>query len=556
MTDPNRPLPYADDVETIPVDEAEDIQQVIQALELILARSQAKSGQFRADVHVKTHGYAQGELRVLPNLPDELAQGLFGHDGVYPAVVRFSNAASQAQFDAVPDGRGMAIKVLGVEGDVVLADEQRGPAQDFVMINHPVFFARNVKDYLRLEQVLVQADDKPLATLQAGLTGGDWNPLHWHWREMLAVAQIAGQIPAHPASITYFSMAPIRFGNFVAKYRAKPAGDRHESYLALVQRLASQTDAMRLALEETLDTQEVLFEFQVQLRTSEQTMPIEDATVEWPETRVPVSNGRPPFTAAPKDRAAAAARRLPEPLVQRLACARRTSSLGRYQPRPPPGLRPLLRLASSTSRGEVAGAAEHRRSLLSPNKYVSDHRLRYRQVSHETLFHLASVTSGVRHHGVSCSGTASSRDEATDRTDSHCAEWAIGRNHPSRRDVGGANRHAPTDEVLCRQRLELHFVPSEERDRPEGRHVSSELPRPIQRGRRVSSESSRSKTGAELLHAQLQRSAPAAGQQTVRRHHRLYHLAVGRRGPANECQDSPRSERCTSIGDEAGVRQR
>jgi hypothetical protein len=27
------------------------------------------------------------------------------------------------------------------------------------MINHPVFFARNVKAYLRLEQVLVQADD-------------------------------------------------------------------------------------------------------------------------------------------------------------------------------------------------------------------------------------------------------------------------------------------------------------------------------------------------------------------------------------------------------------
>jgi hypothetical protein len=173
MTNANWPLPYADGVETIPVDEAEDIQRVIQALELILARSQAKSGQFCADVHVKTHGYAEGELRVLPNLPDELAQGLFGHDGVYTAVVRFSNAASQSQPDAIPDGRGMAIKVLGVEGDVVLADEQGGPTQDFIMINHPVFFARNVKDYLRLEQVLVQADDNALATLGGALTGGD-----------------------------------------------------------------------------------------------------------------------------------------------------------------------------------------------------------------------------------------------------------------------------------------------------------------------------------------------------------------------------------------------
>lgn len=287
MTNANRPLPYAGDVESIPVDEADDIQRVVQALKLILARSQAKSGQFRADVHVKTHGYAQGELRVLPNLPEELAQGLFEHDRVYSAVVRFSNASSQAQPDAIPDGRGMAIKVLGLAGDMVFVDEQSGQSQDFVMINHPVFFARNVKDYLRLEQVLAHADDSSLATLQGALTGGDWNPLHWHWREMLSVARIAGQLPAHPASNTYFSMAPIRFGKYVAKYRAKPAGDRLDSYLDLVKRLGTQADAMRLALEETLRMQEVLFEFQVQLRTSEQTMPIEDASVEWPEGESP-----------------------------------------------------------------------------------------------------------------------------------------------------------------------------------------------------------------------------------------------------------------------------
>jgi catalase len=287
MNNANRPLPYADDVESIPADEADDIQRVVRALELILARSQAKSGQFRADVHVKTHGYAHAELRVLPNLPDELAQGLFEHDGVYQAVVRFSNAASQVQADAFPDGRGMAIKVLAVEGDMVLVDEQRGRTQDFVMINHPVFFARNVKDYLRLEQVLVQADDSSLATLQGALTAGDWNPLHWHWREMLTVARIAGHLPSHPASNTYFSMAPIRFGKYVAKYRSKPAGDRHDSYLDLVKLLGAKVDAMRLALEETLRTQEVLFEFQVQLRTSERTMPIEDAGVEWPESESP-----------------------------------------------------------------------------------------------------------------------------------------------------------------------------------------------------------------------------------------------------------------------------
>ncbi len=287
MSDSNLPLPYSDDVETVPTDEVDDIQRVLQTLETILARSQAKSGEFRADVHVKTHGYARGEFRILPNLPEKLAQGLFERDSVYTAVVRFSNAASQAQPDAIPDGRGMAIKVLNVEGAILVAKEQQDQTQDFVMINHPVFFARNVKDYLRLEQVLAQADDNSRATLQGALTGGDWNPLHWHWREMLAVARIAGQLPAHPASNTYFSMAPIRFGSYVAKYRAKPAGDRQDSYLDLLTRLGSQADAMRLALEETLRTQEVLFEFQVQLRTSEQSMPIEDASVEWSESQSP-----------------------------------------------------------------------------------------------------------------------------------------------------------------------------------------------------------------------------------------------------------------------------
>jgi catalase len=281
------PLPYTSSVENIPSDEAEDTQRVIEALQAILSQTQAKSGQFRADVHVKTVGYAQGEFQVVPNLPAELAQGLFEHAGTFSAIVRFSNGASQAQPDALPDARGMAIKVLGVEGTTELIDSQRGPSQDFVMINHPVFFAKNVKDYLRVEQVLAEADSNALSKLKEIVTGGDWNPLHWHWKEMLAVAGIAGHLPAHPASNTYFSMAPIRYGNYVAKYRVQPVGHRQDTYFELLKRLGTESDALRLALEETLRTEEVRFDFQVQLRTSESTMPIEDPTVLWREEESP-----------------------------------------------------------------------------------------------------------------------------------------------------------------------------------------------------------------------------------------------------------------------------
>lgn len=281
------PIPYADSVEVPPSDEAEDIRLAVEALEKILQHSRQNSGEFRRDVHVKSHGSAAGEFRVLPNLPAELAQGLFAQERAFTAVVRFSNSASQPQPDFLPDGRGLAIKVLEVEGDRLDSEVSGARTQDFVMVNHPVFFAGNVKDFLRFEQVLAAAKDEKLATVKEALTGGDWNPLRWHWREALTAIQIAGHLPAHPASSTYYSMAPIRFGNYVAKYRARPAGDLPGSWLDLVTRLGKQPNALRLMLEETLRMQQVLFEFQVQLRTSDETMPVEDASVQWPESESP-----------------------------------------------------------------------------------------------------------------------------------------------------------------------------------------------------------------------------------------------------------------------------
>jgi len=280
-------LAYADDVECIPPDEADDIRQAIQALEKILRQSREQSGQFRSDVHVKSHGCAAGEFRVLPNLPAELAQGLFGKERTYSAVVRFSNSASQPQPDFIPDGRGMAIKVLEVEGERLASEVSGARTQDFVLVNHPAFFAANVKDFLRFEQILAAGKGEKLAVVNDALTGGNWNPLHWHWREALTALQIAAQVPAHPASNTYFSMSPFRFGKYIAKFRARPTNALPGSLIEHMKRLGGQPDALRTMLEETLRSQQLLFEFQVQLRTSIQTMPVENAMVVWPESESP-----------------------------------------------------------------------------------------------------------------------------------------------------------------------------------------------------------------------------------------------------------------------------
>lgn len=281
------PIPYSDDVELRPADEADDIRQAITALRKILECTRGPAGNERGDIHVKTHGCATGEFRVLPNLPAELSQGLFAEEQTFSAVLRFSNSALRPQADVVPDGRGMAIKLFEVAGKRLEADDNDAPTQDFILVNHPVFFAASVKDFLRLEQAFAAGKEERLTAARDALTRGDWNPMNWHWREALTALQIAGHLPSHPAALTYYSMTPIRFGRYVAKYRVRPLGELPSSILDLVTRLGTDPDAMRLMLEQTLAEQHLLFEFQVQLRTSAEAMPVEDATVEWPESQSP-----------------------------------------------------------------------------------------------------------------------------------------------------------------------------------------------------------------------------------------------------------------------------
>ena len=110
-------------------------------------RAEAKNGLARRDAHAKAHGCVQAEFRVLDNLPEEVRVGIFGETRAYPAWIRYSNGSGKIQDDSVGDGRGMAIKLMGVE-------RSDSGTQDFVMINHPVFFVRNAADYVEFQKAL------------------------------------------------------------------------------------------------------------------------------------------------------------------------------------------------------------------------------------------------------------------------------------------------------------------------------------------------------------------------------------------------------------------
>lgn len=110
----------------------------------------------RRDAHGKHHGVVRAEFTVEPNLPPELAIGIFRAPRTYKAWIRFSNGEGAPKPDAVKDGRGMAIKVCGVEGKKLLEDEADATTQDFLLISHHSFFIRTLRDYVELFETLAR----------------------------------------------------------------------------------------------------------------------------------------------------------------------------------------------------------------------------------------------------------------------------------------------------------------------------------------------------------------------------------------------------------------
>jgi catalase len=96
--------------------EAATTAALIETLEGIQRTVQQDSGHAERAVHAKSHGILRGELRVFAGLPETLAQGLFAHEGDYPVILRFSTLPDVLD-DRVSTPRGLALKVIGVEGE-------------------------------------------------------------------------------------------------------------------------------------------------------------------------------------------------------------------------------------------------------------------------------------------------------------------------------------------------------------------------------------------------------------------------------------------------------
>ena len=291
-------VPYTPEVETLDPNLDDLLVRIIAFWEKLVTASPTVEGSGRAvrGAHAKTLGVAKAEVEILRDVPAAYAQGIYATPGHHDAVLRFSSASNHLG----PDGHlgpvlGGALKIFDVDGAKLVDDEPDSTTFDYVLKNSPVFVANTARHYLVLQEV-GNDSGKYLARGKAGfhdlladlLTGkGTFERSDWAWEEMLAFAKAAQTPLRNPLLSTFWSMAAMRHGDYVAKVRIAPTAENAEHAIHHDVDLSIGPDVFGPMLIDELQAGAFDFDLQVQLCTDLELMPVNQATVEWPEKLSP-----------------------------------------------------------------------------------------------------------------------------------------------------------------------------------------------------------------------------------------------------------------------------
>ena len=284
----SNPVRYDSSVETIPPDEAETIGALEEQFRIILDTTSKDYGHAVRAVHAKGHGIARGTFTVHAGLPPELAQGLFATPGAHEAILRLSTNAGDILDDSIDLPRGLALKVLGVEGER-LPGSTDDTTQDFVLVNGPAFAAPTPKAFLANLKLLAKTTDRAEGAkkLLSGLFRAAESALEAVGGQSSLLTTLGGAKPVHPLGATYYSQTPFRYGDHIAKFSLVPVSPVLKDLADATIDASGRPDAIRENVREALIEQGGVWEFRVQLCTDLENMPIEDPTVVWDETASP-----------------------------------------------------------------------------------------------------------------------------------------------------------------------------------------------------------------------------------------------------------------------------
>ncbi len=235
-----------------------------------------KNGLRISDVHVKQHACLRAVFKVSNDINEKFRFGVFEEPGKeFATWMRYSNGSPKVEADYTKGGRGLAIKLMGVEGERVLENDS-SKTQDFLLANNPVFFVKNILDYPSFFQAVNSGSLCQVLTYF----------FPWRWHEGMNFMR-GRTVIRNPLEAIYYSQMAYRLSDAnnitdykTVKYSVRPAPHVSQT---LVSGDPKSPNLLREAAVATLKAQDVVLEFGVQERTDPASMPTDDASIEWDE---------------------------------------------------------------------------------------------------------------------------------------------------------------------------------------------------------------------------------------------------------------------------------
>ncbi|MBB5693346.1 catalase family protein [Muricoccus pecuniae] len=285
---PTDPLRYEPGLEHPEPAEGETTRELVETMRGIVETTFKDYGYPVRSVHAKSHGFLRGEIEVLGGLPPALAQGLFARPGRFPVVMRFSTNPGDLLDDSVSVPRGLALKVVGVEGERLPGAEGQA-TQDFVMANAPAFAAATAKAFLGSAKMLAKTTDMPQGFKKAvsAVLRGTEAAIEAVGGKSATVTQLGGHPNTHILGETFYSQTPYRHGDFIAKYSIAPVSPELRALTGRKVEVSGRPEALREEVTDFFAAHGGEWELRAQLLTDPEAMPVEDASVPWPEEASP-----------------------------------------------------------------------------------------------------------------------------------------------------------------------------------------------------------------------------------------------------------------------------
>ena len=261
---------------TIPATSTADAA-LVHSIRQVMTRAHQMSGASVRSQHPKTHGVVQATFHI-HELPAAYRVGVFAAPRSVAAWIRFSNGKETD--DRNRDVRGMAIKLLDVSGETVAPDSANATTQDFVLADHPVFFAKDAAHFLQFLSLKGKHGAELKSASDTGATDRTAALKKEHQAQLLAAFPLLAEfldLARSPLTRRYFSQTPYRFGDAAVKYFVRPDKAPESDPLP------ASADALRDSMVRVLTTERapVRFAFGIEVQTRPEDMPIDDASVRW-----------------------------------------------------------------------------------------------------------------------------------------------------------------------------------------------------------------------------------------------------------------------------------